>query len=217
MENFQSGVKISKAKQYIPQYLTVNNAPPTNHPVTVDEAKLFCKVDTATDNDIFDMLIHAATKEIENETGGYCIIKRSITQKQTGGLEVLELMREPVASITSVTYAQGFSDTPTTITSDVRLSGANLFHEDGYFKQGRNGDGYVVTFVAGSIDDTNQAHLSTPSLLKNAILRLVAYYYENRQEHAKQYSEGNWSVSYGPMPEDVKRMVMYYHTSKGLI
>lgn len=217
LTNFQSGISNFNTKKYVPQLMTFTNAPPTNHPVTVDEAKLFCKVDTTDDDDVFEILLHAAVKEIENECGGLAIVKRTFTQKQTGGIEFIELMRSPVVSITSMTYALGFTDTPSSITSDVRLSGDNVFHEDGYFKQGRSGDGYVTTFVAGLVDDTNQAHLDAPSVLRNAILRLIAYYYENRQEFAKSYNENQWSVQYAGMPENIKRMVMTYHTGKALI
>lgn len=199
------------------QYLTLVNNPPSNHPVTVDEAKLYCKVDTTADDDVFEILVHAAVKAIENECGGLAIVKRTFTQKQTGGLEVIELMREPLVSLTSVTFAENFNSTPTTITSQVRTLSGQLIHENGYFKQGRDGDGYVIQFVAGLVDDTNQAHLDAPQILRTAILRMIAFLYEQRQEFARSYSEGSWKVDYSEVPEAIKRLVMPYHISKGVI
>ena len=200
------------------QSVTVNYSDPVHEPVSLEEAKNYLKVDTTTDNDLIENLIHVARRQIENELGAYLIVKRSVTQKQTGGVETIDLLRQPVNSITSVTYFEDFASTGSVIAStDYRFHDGQLYHKDGYFIQGRAGNGYVIVYNAGLADDTGQAAENSPQTLRQAILRIVAYLYENREEYVTQISEGNLTVTYDKKTRsDVNLLLMPYHTGKGV-
>ena len=197
---------------------TVNYNDPTHEPVSLEEAKNYLKVDYSTDDTLIENIIHAARKQIENELGAYLIVKRAVTQKQTGGVETIDLLRQPVNSITSVTYFEEFDSTGEVLAAtDYRFHDGQLYHKDGYWKQGRAGNGYVIVYNAGLADDTGQAAENSPNTLRQAILRITAYLYENREEYVTQINEGNLSVTYNKqLRNDVNLLLMPYHTGKGV-
>ena len=95
-----------------------------------------------------------------------------------------------------------------------------MYHIDGYFEQGRKGDGYTIQYDAGYFTASNYTNSTDPALnvFKTAILRTVAWLYEQREEHVVSMKEGQWSVSYaGELPNGIKRLVMPYHTGKNII
>lgn len=196
------------------QATTVTVTEPVFEPVSLEEAKNYLKVDYATDDNLIEILIHVARKQIENELGGLLIVKRAVTQKQTGGLERIDLLRQPVNSITSVTYYEDFASTGSVIAStDYRFNDGQLYHKDGFFSRGREGDGYVIVYNAGIANDTGQSAENSPHTLRQAIMRIVAYLYENREEYVTQISEGNLSVTYNKeIRNDVNLLLMPYHT-----
>lgn len=200
------------------QYITVTDAEPQFEPVSLEEAKNYLKVDYATDDDLIEILIHVARKQIENELGGLAIVRRSVTQKQTGGIEKLEVMRQPLNSITSITYYENFDSAGSVIAaSNYRFVDGMIIHKDGYWKAGRDGDGYVIVYNAGISADTGQAAENSPHTLRQAIMRIVAYLYENREEYVTQINEGNMTVTYDKKTRsDVNLLLMPYHTGKGV-
>lgn len=207
-------------KNKIPyQEIAISNTEPTNEPVTLTEIKNYLKIDYLTDDTLLSTLIFSARKQVENELGGLPIVKRTFTQTQTGGVDFIELFRSPVNSITSVTYFESFDSTGETLAiTDYRLANGNIYHIDGYFKVGRLANGYSIVFNAGLVDDTTNGAASAPSAIKTAIMRYVAYLYENREEFASTISEGNWSISYSKsVANEVKMLLMPYHTGRGVI
>lgn len=76
---------------------------PTTYPVTLAEAKLHCRVDTADDDTLITALITAATEMAETKTGR-AIMPQTWELTLDSFPDALELTRVPVQSITSVKY-----------------------------------------------------------------------------------------------------------------
>lgn len=212
--DFES-LEVSKPKY---QNTTVSTTEPVHEPVSLEEAKNYLKVDYATDDTLIENLIHVVRKQIENELGGLLIVKRTVTQKQTGGIERLPLLRQPVNSITSITYYEEFASTGSVVSaSDYRFVDGQIYNKNGWWDAGRESDGYVIVYNAGIADDTGQSAENSPQTLRHAILRIVAYLYENREEYVTQISEGNFSVTYDKkIRSDVNLLLMPYHTGLGV-
>ena len=196
---------------------------PTLTLVTKAEAKNYLKLSSdTTDDDLVDDLISASQGMLERELGGLALVTQGITQYQKGGIETIELMREPVIGTPTVSYYSDFSTvTATSLTaSSVRAVENELYHVDGYFDQGRDGDGYTIQYDAGYFTASNYTSSTDPALnvFKTAILRTVAWLYDQRAEHVESIDEGEWSVTYsGELPNGIKRLVMPYHTGKNII
>jgi uncharacterized phiE125 gp8 family phage protein len=201
------------------QNITINSTEPTYEPVTLSEAKNYLKVDYTTDDNLISSLIFSARKQIENELGGVAIVKRSFTQKQTGGIKEICLMRQPVNSITSLTYYDSFDSIGELIDpSEYRNVNEFIFSKNGFFNFGRNADGYVTVFNAGLVEDTQIGASTCPISLKTAILRIVAYLYENREEFATTIGEGGFSISYNSIVgnSEFKSLLAPYMVSKAV-
>lgn len=196
------------------QYVTVTEAEPTYEPVTVTEAKNYLKVDDSADDALIAQLIKTSRRMIETHAN-IKFHRRSVTQKQTGGLETLDAMRHPIFSVSSITYAKDFDSTPETLdASEYRFVHDKFFHEGGRFVEGRPADGYVITYTAGMVAD------ATPSTLNNdfktAILRILAFLYENRQEYAQGWNEQGFSINYDIMKGEINRIINPYASAKGI-
>jgi len=197
---------------------------PTLSIVTTDEAKNYLKIGCdVTDDFIVEDLVKASTNIIEHNCGGLCICEQTWKQYQKGGIETIKLLRQPVIGIPTVSYYENFTDiTPTNITytSDFRVVESELHHVDGFFEAGRDGDGYTITFKTGLFTSStyNSSYNNKLQILKTAILRTVAFFYENREEYISQVKEGEWQVTYdGNLPIAVKNLIMPLHTGNGII
>lgn len=199
-------------------------AGPTLTIVSRTEAKNYCKMGSdTTDDSLFDDLIKSATSIIERECGGLAICEQTWKQYQKGGIETIELLRQPVIGVPTVSYYEDFDDTvPVNITysSYCRIVDNTLYHVDGFFNEGRDGDGYTITFKTGLFTSSTytSSDLQELQVLKIAICRTIAFLYENREEYLTKINEGEWSVSYdGELPIGIKTLIMPIHTGKGLI
>jgi len=196
---------------------------PTLTLVSKTEAKNYLKLSSNTsDDDLIEDLISASQGMIERELGGLALVTTGFTQYQKGGIETIELMREPIIGTPTVSYYSDFSTvTATSLTaSSIRAVQNELYHVDGYFDEGRDGDGYTIQYDAGYFTASNYTTSTDPALnvFKTAILRTVAWLYEQREEHVTSSNEGEWSVSYsGELPMGIKRLVMPFSTGRGLI
>ena len=197
---------------------------PTVSIVTRSEAKNYLKMGSdTTDDNLIDDLIKAAITVIERECGGLAICDQTWKQYCKGGVETIELLRQPVLGVPTVSYYEDFDTvTATNITYSTyfRVVENELHHVDGFFEQGRDGDGYTITFKTGLFTASDYTSSSRQELqvLKTAICRTIAFLYENREEYVTRVSEGNWSVSYdGNLPIGIKALIMPLHTGKGLI
>lgn len=93
---------------------------PSYQPLSLNEAKLFLKVDTTADDPLIESQIRAATEYAELFTQS-AFVQRTLDDKRDGapcGLIVLE--KPPVQSITSITYVDSSGDTQTWSSSNYR-------------------------------------------------------------------------------------------------
>jgi uncharacterized phiE125 gp8 family phage protein len=156
-------------------------SPPTAEPITLAEAKLYLKLDTTSDDDLVTTLITAARARAEWHTG-----RALITQSWTLWLDtwpdIVTIPLPPLQAVTSVTtYTQ--DDTAHTVDPSTYIvdHAANRLAR----KQTcaaptglRRINAIAVTFTAGY----GAAATDVPALLREAILELIAFLYENRGE-----------------------------------
>lgn len=132
-------------------------------PVTLSEAKDFCKIDISTDDAILTELITAAREMCEDFTNiGF--VPHTITATLNNPNGGIELPYGPTIEIIDVVNADG--DT-LELDDDYTLSG-NLFKSLKTPKE----DGLVVTYIAG--------YEVLPKRLKTAVLNTVYYLWDNR-------------------------------------
>jgi len=190
------------------QFTTVFETEPNFEPVTLTEAKNYLRVDISEDDALINGLITTARKICENLSNRY-FHQREIVQKQTGGLEVIDFVRSPVTTVsvmfTETDTAEAFDDfyfTPE------RLLNNSLGYR---FRVGRVGDGYTITYTAGIVADATPSTLSND--LKVAILRILAYLYENRIEGVKSTSEQAFSITF-EQSMDIQKILNPISTSR---
>jgi uncharacterized phiE125 gp8 family phage protein len=198
---------------------------PTLSIVSRSEMKTYLKLGSdTTDDSLVDDLIASAIGVVEKECGGIAICQQTWRQYQKGGIETIRLQREPLIGVPTVSYYSDF-DTVTatniTYTTYVRAVQNELFHTDGYFEQGRDGDGYIITYDAGMYTTSTYTASNDPKLkqLKTAVFRIGAWLYEQREENITDIKENNWSVTYDnkELPMGIKRLLMPLHTGRGII
>jgi hypothetical protein len=197
---------------------------PTLSIVSRAEAKNYLKVGSdATDDTLIDGLVACATGLVERESGGVAICQQTWQQSQKGGCKRIKLLRQPVLGVPTVSYYADNSDTTATnvvYATEFRVVQPDtLLHDSDYFESGRDGDGYVIkydvgVFTASTYTSSNDSRLF---VWKTAILRTLAWLYEQREEHVTSLGEGQWSVSYsGELPMGIKRLIMPCHTGDGI-
>jgi len=155
---------------------------PASAPVTLAEAKAQLRVDFADEDTLISGLIDAAVSYLDGRTGilGRCLVTQTweLTLDAFPSDEI-ELPLGPVQSITSIKYF----DTAGALQT---LSSANYIWDDSSLSDWiipqadwpdtlETANAVTVRYVAG----TDAA--SVPKALKQAILLLVAHWFENRQ------------------------------------
>jgi hypothetical protein len=196
---------------------------PTLSIVSKTEAKNYLKIGSdTTDDDLVEWMIKTATSIVERECGGLAICEQSWKQHQKGGCETIELLRQPIISVSTVSYYEDFDSTVETLVegTDYRKVENELYHVDGSFAEGRDGDGYTIEFTAGMFTSSTYTSSSRQELtsMKTLICRILAFLYENREEYLMNVSEGTWKAVYDDkLPIGIKLMCMSFHTGLGLI
>lgn len=158
--------------------------PPAVEPITLTEAKLHCKVDLTTDDDLITALIVAAREEIERRTWRALITQTlELILSDWPGANVIELPRAPLQSITSVKYKDRDGNETTWDSANYHagtdsVPGVLILAWDASWP---SGDLYAVEpirirYVAGY-----GVAAAVPQSLKQACLLLVAHWYEARE------------------------------------
>jgi hypothetical protein len=200
----------------VPQYVTVSESDPIYHPINDIEFKRYAKIDDSVDENptLISQITHAATQIVEGYMG-IRLHRRSVIQRQTGGVTSIPAMRSPVSSVTSIVYAQNFESAYVTQSATTyRHAADEFFNVNNFFEQGRDGDGYVITYTAGLVADTTPS--TTPLSIKTAIFRVAAYLYECRQEYATQWTEQGFSISYDTLKGLIGNIVNYNSSARGV-
>lgn len=157
---------------------------PTSEPITLAEARKQCELspsDTAHDSQL-TLLIQAAREQWEHDTDSCCLTQTwSVTLESFYEDDEIYLPKRPIQSITSITYFDGLNAQQTAPTSLYSLDAANRAIRLNYLQiwpmTVDRWDAITVTYVCGY----TSASL-VPAIHKQAMLMLVAHYFENRDQ-----------------------------------
>jgi len=158
-------------------------AAPTIEPVTLADAKAFCRIENVDDDALVTSLIARARDYAERFTQRSLLqqtLKLSLDQEDCATRNrFIRLRRPEILSIDSFTsYAS--DNTPTVFDpASYRISGDRLVLNDGYsFPVGtRCFDAYEIVYKAGYGATADKV----PPLMVEAISLLIAHWYENRE------------------------------------
>jgi uncharacterized phiE125 gp8 family phage protein len=158
-------------------------AGPASEPVTLDEAKLYARIDQSDEDDAVSMMIAAARGMFERETG-LILVRQSWTlsldlwpKRGADGLRRCYLPLRPILSLTSITV-DGAVVPETDYSLDASAAPPRLIEARGgaWPKPSAKTGGIVIAFDAGFGD----AEDDVPAPIRLAILRLVAEAYDTR-------------------------------------
>lgn len=154
--------------------LTIDAA---SYPVTLTEAKLACEVSFADDDNYLNDLIAAASGVIQEKSGKQ-LITQTWTRTAPSACGKVQIEKRPLIAVTSMSY---YDRDDASQTLDV----ANFYvykSEDRAWIEPKDGfdwpdlydrmDALSIVFTVG--------YASVPEELKQAILMLVRYWYDNR-------------------------------------
>ena len=159
---------------------------PSTYPVTLEEAKLHCRIDVATDDTLVTALITAATDMCEQRLGR-AIMPQTWELTLDAFPEEFELTRVPVASDTTVKYydTTGTQQTLSGALYTVRATDDFCFVKvapayDTEWPEIRDQlDAVAVRFVAGYASAG-----AVPAGIKQWVLLAISSMYENRETEA---------------------------------
>lgn len=178
---------------------------PSEQPVTLEEAKLFLRVDGDGDDTLITNLIKAATLQAEKYTGRF-FIERTVTAKFAGAdvtrcerYPFLKIRRAPLQSITSfqVMVDDALEDVPAT---SYQLKESNGFSRI-LIIESITADDVPFPLVVVGVVGYGKAK-AVPEDINDAIKMLVAFLYENRGDVQPD--------SKGGLPIEVKSLLGKY-------
>ncbi len=161
----------------------VQTIAPSEEPVSLDEAKAQCNIesDFVEDDTLLEALIAAARESCEARTGRQ-LAQATFALRLSGFPceDIIELPKAPLVSVSSIAYVDGDGETQTLST--------DVYEVDPYTTPGRvvlkygqvwpttrdQRNAVTITFVAG--------YAEVPRLLKQGMLMRIAHWNENREE-----------------------------------
>ncbi len=155
---------------------------PAMEPVTLEEAKVFCRIDTDDDNTIVEGLISAVRAEAERYANCAFLTQTLIAQWLRMNDYVI-LPRPPHQSISKVEVYDGRSWIEITRYDQRGLEQKRVYFNRSTFTL----TSYVeesarITFVAGIADDMDHLSADKKAIIQHAIFDSVAYAYQSRGE-----------------------------------
>lgn len=164
---------------------TIKSGSNINEAVTIDAIKAHCRISTTADDDYLDLLRIAAREQVEADLNLPVVGQAFKLYVETNFPVTQPLPFANIQSIDSITYTDADGQTQTLDDSYYTLKP----YKDPpviEFDTPPTAQDFVVTFVAGFImvdpDDTDSDGDNTvPQLIKQAILFLVAHWYEHRE------------------------------------
>lgn len=166
---------------------------PTSEPITLSFIRNFLKLDDITaDDDLLLALLASARLWVENLTGR-CLMQQTVTQYLSAFPcgRVLELVRTPAASVTSLQYKASpsasyttWADTNYTLDEVFEPSRIVLNYGLAWPTITPDLDVVKITYVAGYTSASD-----IPAPIKQAMCLLIGYWYDNRED--MQVSETN--------------------------
>ena len=154
---------------------------PTSEPVTIAEARRQCDLDDNYFDEQLQQLIKAARRKVEQDTRRALITQTRVLRRSSfPSSSAVELPRDPVASISSVTYVDTGGSTATLSSSVYSLDAHHTpslvqldYNETWPSVRGHRND-VVITYVAGYGSES-----SVPETAKQAVLLLVRHWFDN--------------------------------------
>lgn len=178
----------------------------TGEPITTGDAKSHLRVTSTGEDTYINTLIASAREQVEND-GRICLIDRTLTEKYKDfpDTDHFELSRQPLRSVTSITYINStggtstFSSTAYDVDTARRPGVVWLGHAQSWPTCRDEHDALTVTYVAGH--DTSTGGSGVPQMAKQAGLLLVAHAYEERQPVligtiSKELENSYWNLIY---------------------
>jgi uncharacterized phiE125 gp8 family phage protein len=166
---------------------------PATEPITAAEAKLHCRVDHSTEDDIFTRLIEVARIQCENIAARAFITRTFTAYLDCWPSWCFELPFPPLAAITSIKYYDDLGGAAVAVDSadyivDVNSEPGRVALVSGASWPSvslRPINGVEVIYTAGF---ANAA--AVPDAYKQAMLLLVGHLYENRESVVVQQGVG---------------------------
>lgn len=157
---------------------------PAVEPVLLAEAKAHVREDTTDSDTLLTALIVAATEYVEERTGR-ALITQTWSLAMDGapcGNDAIRLPRPPLQSVTSITYVDEAGDTQTWDAANYRV---DTHSEPARITLAADAVWPVPQFVAGAVTVVYEAGYGdagtdVPQAIRQAILLLVAHWYDNR-------------------------------------
>lgn len=161
--------------------------PPTQEPVTLDEAKDWARITDASQDAVVEALLKLARQRVESFCGR-ALLNQTIVQRYDSWPRWFELLRSPVASVTSLQYIDTAGVTQTIGSSnyytDLVSEPGRLFAVPSYswplLQEGRP-NAVILTYVAGATDADDVAEG-----IKVAIMQLVRYWLDEEGAQRQQ-------------------------------
>jgi len=165
------------------RYSLQETSQPTLLQLTVEEVKIYLRVDNSNDDGLIENLIAVACKLCEQATGLSLINRECSLYMDSWESEILSLPSAPIASVNAIKVYS--SETVSTIysTSNYYVDNKNIFSPRIVLKSGSivplsgiEANGIEIQYTAG-FGETAEA---VPALLKQGMLQVAAHLYENR-------------------------------------
>lgn len=158
--------------------------PPTEEPVTVDEAKEWARITDSAEDALVERLILRGRQAVEAFTGR-ALMAQTVVQRWDCWPRRMEMLRAPVSSVTSLQYIDSLGATQTVSSAnyytDLVSEPARLVPVPSYswptLQDGRP-NAVILTYTAGASDVDDVAEP-----IKVAIMQLVRYWMD--EEGAK--------------------------------
>ena len=183
----------------------VLTAPPAIEPVTVEEAKAYLRIDHGHEDAVLASLITASRLHIETALNLALVSQRWLWQFDRWPKSyIVELPLRPVQSIESVRVKID-DDRETLLSSDYYIlectnQSAQLISQSGIWPQPSVPRGGIeIEFIAGF----GEASELVPAPIRQALLMLVAHWYENREPVSVGQSASQ-------IPDTVSALLMPY-------
>ena len=163
-------------------YILNRTVAPTDYPVTLDDVKQNCGVEYNEHDVLLQSLIESATSQIEEMLGLYLITQTWTVSIQATENNRLLLPLLPVQSVSALNYYDT-DDADQTLT----VSDFYLYKSDNWaFLEPKTGTSWPATtsrldaLTATVVCGFGNNGASVPANIKQAVLMLVAHWYENR-------------------------------------
>lgn len=164
-----------------------------DEPVSVATAKSYLRVTGTSEDALIGMLVKAAREQGE-QISRQAYITQTLTQVEDEWPEdyILPIRCTPLQSVTSIAYvdSDGVSYTWTDYRLDISRQPGSIIFDSLPSESLRESGAITVTYVAGY----GASSTDVPNRIIQAILMLVAYWYENREA--------------GNVPDDIRSMFL---------